>query len=418
MTRFILLVCTCLLLASCSNPDSFRDSQTKKHTDVEPHDSVMKVQLGPRPYFLIDDMSDSPLKEALVACQNQDFKASKFSIGHRGAPLQFPEHTKESYRAAARMGAGILECDVTFTKDKELVCRHSQCDLHSTTNILNTSLAAKCSTPPKFDEKNQLSNAADIRCCTSDISLAEFKSLTGKMDAANTRATSLEEYMNATSAWRTDLYASKGTLMTLTESIDLMNSLGVDFTPELKSPAVTMPYSGQYSQEMYAQAMIDAYIDANIPPERVWPQSFNYEDILYWLKHTEYGHQAVYLLEDDTGIDLETMKTWRDDGIKVIAPAMWMLLTSKDGAIAPSQFALDAKALGFTLLTWTVERSGHLANPNWYYQTLDSTSAEQRVFKDGDAFEVIDVLAKEVGVIGVFSDWPATTTYYAGCMGL
>jgi len=45
------------------------------------------------------------------------------------------------------MGAGILECDVTFTKDLELVCRHSQCDLHTTTNILTTPLAAKCSVP-------------------------------------------------------------------------------------------------------------------------------------------------------------------------------------------------------------------------------------------------------------------------------
>jgi glycerophosphoryl diester phosphodiesterase len=31
---------------------------------------------------------------------------------------------------------------------------------------------------------------------------------------------------------------------------------------------------------------------------------------------------------------------------------------------------------------------------------------------------VIDVLAQDVGVIGIFSDWPATTTYYANCMGL
>ena len=34
------------------------------------------------------------------------------------------------------MGAGIVECDVTFTKDKQLVCRHAQNDLHTTTNIL------------------------------------------------------------------------------------------------------------------------------------------------------------------------------------------------------------------------------------------------------------------------------------------
>ena len=37
---------------------------------------------------------------------------------------------------------------------------------------------------------------------------------------------------------------------------------------------------------------------------------------------------------------------------------------------------------------------------------------------DGDVMTVLDVLAKDVGVIGVFSDWPATTTYYANCMGL
>jgi glycerophosphoryl diester phosphodiesterase len=28
----------------------------------------------------------------------------------------------------------------------------------------------------------------------------------------------------------------------------------------------------------------------------------------------------------------------------------------------------------------------------------------------------LDVLARGVGVRGVFSDWPATTTYYANCM--
>lgn len=37
---------------------------------------------------------------------------------------------------------------------------------------------------------------------------------------------------------------------------------------------------------------------------------------------------------------------------------------------------------------------------------------------DGDMLTVIDVLAREVGVIGIFSDWPATTTFYANCMGL
>lgn len=29
---------------------------------------------------------------------------------------------------------------------------------------------------------------------------------------------------------------------------------------------------------------------------------------------------------------------------------------------------------------------------------------------------MLDVLAREVGVIGVFTDWPATVTHYANCI--
>ena len=84
-----------------------------------------EAQVGPRPFYLVDKMKDGPLKQQLSQCTGP-FRKTDFSIGHRGAALEFPEHTKESYVAAARMGAGIIECDVTFTKDRELVCRHSQ----------------------------------------------------------------------------------------------------------------------------------------------------------------------------------------------------------------------------------------------------------------------------------------------------
>ena len=72
---------------------------------------------------------------------------TNFSIGHCGAAMQFPGHARQSYEAAARMGAGIVECDVIFITDKELVCRHAQNDLHTATNILATPLAAKCTKP-------------------------------------------------------------------------------------------------------------------------------------------------------------------------------------------------------------------------------------------------------------------------------
>ena len=258
------------------------------------------AQLGSRPFYLIEDMDPGELREELKQCSDGPFLRSDFSIGHRGAPLQFPEHTRESYVAAARMGAGILECDVTFTKDRELVCRHSQCDLHSTTNILEIpELAAKCSVPFRpatFNTDGTVYKKAKAQCCTTDITLAEFRQLTGKIDGSNNRARTVEEYLHGTTDRRTDSTAGNGTLMTHAESIDLFKSLGVRMTPELKSASVKMPFEGDYSQQDYAQQMINEYKAANVPPEHVWPQSFNIKDIKYWIDNeADFGAQAVFL---------------------------------------------------------------------------------------------------------------------------
>ena len=104
------------------------------------------VSLGPRPYYIINNMTDSPLKQKLQSCENKPVSIQQFSIGHRGGgTLQFPEETRQSEDAGARMGAGVLECDVSFTGDRGLVCRHSLCDLHTTTDILlRPELAKKC----------------------------------------------------------------------------------------------------------------------------------------------------------------------------------------------------------------------------------------------------------------------------------
>jgi glycerophosphoryl diester phosphodiesterase len=33
-------------------------------------------------------------------------------------------------------------------------------------------------------------------------------------------------------------------------------------------------------------------------------------------------------------------------------------------------------------------------------------------------YKALDVLAKQVGILGIFSDWAGTVTYYANCMGI
>lgn len=383
------------------------------------------VQLGMRPFFLVDDMSDSPLKQRLQQCgQRGHFKASDFSIGHRGAAMQFPEHTLESYTAAARMGAGIVECDVTFTKDKALVCRHAQNDLHTTTNILVTPLAAKCTqafVPATLDANGKLVTPAKAECRTSDITLAEFKTLRGKMDAFNPSARTPQEYLGGTANWRTDLYSgpSSGTLMTHAESIELFKTLGVKMTPELKSASVEMPFDG-FTQRDYAQKMVDEYKRAGVPARHVWPQSFNIDDVLYWVeKEPAFGRQAVYLDDANTVADLPSANDlvgYKSAGINIVAPPIFALLsTDASGQIVPSAYARNARNAGLGIIAWTLERSGILADGNngYYYQTFDSA-----IETEGDMFRVLDVLARYVGVMGVFSDWPATTTFYANCAGL
>ncbi|MFZ4504034.1 MAG: glycerophosphodiester phosphodiesterase family protein, partial [Methylovulum sp.] len=54
-------------------------------------------------------MDKSALKTKLQQCAKGPFYKTNFSIGHRGAAMQFPEHTEQSYKAAAKMGAGIVE---------------------------------------------------------------------------------------------------------------------------------------------------------------------------------------------------------------------------------------------------------------------------------------------------------------------
>lgn len=383
-------------------------------------EDIRNIQVGPRPYFLVDDMDLGPLKTALQQCSEKPLKKTVFSIGHRGAGLQFPEHTKESYEAAARMGAGIVECDVTFTKDKQLVCRHAQNDLHTTTNILETPLAQKCTkgfTPATFKPDGSLDKAASAECRTSDITLAEFKTLKGKMDGFNPRGTTVAEYMDGTPNFRTDLYASRGTLMTHAESIQLFKKLQVQMTPELKFPTVQMPFDG-FTQEQYAQKMIDEYKAAGVSPSDVWAQSFNQPDILYWIKNEPaFGKQAVFL--DDANLPNELpsaaeLQSYAQQGIKIVAPPTWALVALQGNKIVPSQYSMNAKAAGLDIITWTLERSGTLTDGGGsYYQTITPV-----INKSGDTYELLDVLARNVGILGIFSDWPGTVTYYANCMGL
>jgi glycerophosphoryl diester phosphodiesterase len=413
-----LLAALCSFAAFAGDYDRGDDDYGYRHDDKgSPVRS--SVQVGDRPFYLIDGLDDSRLKDKLQSCKAGPFYKSNFSIAHRGAPLQFPEHTKESYEAGARQGAGVVECDVTFTKDGELVCRHAECDLHTTTNIVDTELNASCSVPWAGPGSNP-------SCCTSDITLAQFKTLKGKMDASNPNATTAKGYLGGTASFRTDLYTGRGTLLTLRESIALNKKLGVKHTPELKSGNPQRLQTVFGGQEAYAQKMINEFKAAGVNPKDVYAQSFDVRDVLYWVKNEpRFGQQAVYLDDVDPSspsfprLSLEELKQLKKQGVKIIAPPIGVLLAvNSNDEIVPSQYALDIKSFGFDIITWSFERAD-LRNGGvgaGFYYAFDPTGRALK--KDSDMYKALDVLARKVGVIGVFSDWPATVTYYANCMGL
>ena len=82
------------------------------------------------------------------------------------------------------------------------------------------------------------------------------------------------------------------------------------------------------------------------------------------------------------------------------------------------QKAQDIKREGFKIITWTFERSDLRkgAPAAGFYYAFDPQG--RAVKKDADMYKALDALARKVGVVGVFSDWPATVSYYASCMGL
>src|SRR5215470_7321412 len=417
--------------ASSAWADNDRDDDSRR--------SDQSIQLGPRPFYLVDGMDEGPLKDKLKQCKNGPFRRTDFSIGHRGAALQFPEHTKEAYNAGARMGAGIVECDVTFTKDGELVCRHAQNDLHFTTNILLTPLAAKCIhpfTPAVLDPAGKVITPATAECRTSELTLAEFKSLRGKMEAFNPAARTPQEFQGGTPAFRTELYTGRGTLMSMRDSIELNEKNGVKHTPELKAgdpQSIAAVFGGQ---NQYAQRFADVLADEGVKPRNIFAQSFNVNDILYWIKNAPFGKQAVFLVDyDDVANNILLFDTTgkqlvnRDDqlkffnelrkaGVNIVAPPIPALLAVNGNRVVPSQLAKDLKGMGYAIITWTFERSDTRqgASKAGFYYDWDPTGAV--VKKDSDMYKALDVLAKDVKILGIFSDWPATVTYYANCMGL
>jgi len=169
-----------------------------------------RAQIGPAPVLpRRQDERTGHWKEKLQQCTGPFPQEATSSIGHRGAALMFPSTGKEAYMASRAMGRRHhrMRRDI-YKRPPSWVCRHSQCDLHTTTNILAVpALASKCTqgfspADPATGQEGFRQNAATQRHYAR-----EFKQLTRQDGRRHTRRHQPSPItMNGTPRWRTDLY--------------------------------------------------------------------------------------------------------------------------------------------------------------------------------------------------------------------
>ena len=92
-------------------------------------------------------------------------------IGHRGASGHRPEHTLESYRLAAEMGADFIEPDLVSTKDHVLIARHEN-EIGGTTDVADRF--------PDRKRTKTIDGQSITGWFTEDFTLAEIKTLRAK----------------------------------------------------------------------------------------------------------------------------------------------------------------------------------------------------------------------------------------------
>jgi len=86
--KTIQLLSAVLALAICSPGFAGARHDAPANHDDDHHNvnkTAASVQLGPRPFYLVNDMDPGKLKNELLDCTKGPFRKTDFSIGHRGA---------------------------------------------------------------------------------------------------------------------------------------------------------------------------------------------------------------------------------------------------------------------------------------------------------------------------------------------
>jgi glycerophosphoryl diester phosphodiesterase len=289
---------------------------------------------------------------------------------------------------------------------------------------LRPHLARKCSVP--FRPPTATCNAT-VRCCTIDFTLEKIQTgMCGKMrpSSENIHVKTAEDYASRMPGVRIDLYSHNCPRVQSHLHADFVRRVyatGGGFVPEAEM--LNWEFA---SEEGGRRAFVDRIMADydGIDPSRMHFQGFDWEDVYRVVNGTVFGANAFALDEDygrtaSYGEDQLCMhlQPLMDNGVGTVVPTMFVLLDVDGctGNIMPSAYATDARDMGLDIMAWVFERSEVPLSRGggFYYSKLAGA-----VCTESDMIKVLDVLYKDVGIKGIFTDWPSVVTFYANCKGI
>jgi len=284
------------------------------------------------------------------------------NIAHRGACGYLPEHTLPAKALAYGMEADFIEQDVVLTKDDKALVIH---DIHLDTV---TDVARKF--PGRARE--------DGRYYALDFTLAEIRTLKAseRFDIASG---------SAVFAGRFPLWKSDFRLHTLEEEIELIQGLNkstgrnVGIYPEIKDPAWHREQGHDISPLVIGILADYGYTSAD---DNVYLQCFDFAELKRIKNELKCELKLIQLTEED--FDVAEVASYAAG----IGPWIKQLITGidKDGRPVISDLAVRAKEHGLKIHPYTFRVDGLPAG----------ISADL----------LLDTLFNQIGVDGIFSDFP------------
>lgn len=319
---------------------------------------------------------------------------SPYVVGHRGASGYRPEHTLESYRLAARMGADIIEPDLVITKDGVLVVRHEP-EISGTTDV---------AAHPEFAGRKTtkvLDGTPTTGWFVEDFTLAELRTL-----QAVERLPRLRQHNT--------IYDGLWQIPTFEEVLELRKELErelgrtIGVYPETKHPTYFRRQGKPLEEKLVPLIRRFGLDRANAP---IFIQSFELQNLLDLRTNFHVRAPLVFLTDVSGGpfadpknrsyADLVSPAGMKDWASKVhgLGPSLKQIIAWKaDGTLgAPTSLVVDAHAAGLQVCPWTVRAEN------------DFLPADYRAGSNpADHGRVLDYLEKiyATGVDGLFCDMP------------